>query len=287
MRVGTGQRLLIVPMVALIVGLLFAPILVGLWNSFHSSGIYQVESNLTLDNYRDVFDNQAFWSALRTSSLIGLTTAVLSVVLGYWLAHYIRFTRPGSARFVFAILLLSLVGGYLVRIYAWRTLLGEGGVVNSALIRSGVTDEPVSGLLFSPFAIILALGSIYLPYAALMVSAGLSNVADEEVEAARDLGASRFKAYRGIVLPMLGRTMLLSFVLIFLLSAADYVMPQLLGGARTQMIGALVVNALVGGGNLGLGAAIAFTAMLAFGLIIALTWLAVRAVGLLPRGASS
>lgn len=280
---GTRQIALVLPMLVLIIAVLFVPAGVGLWKSFQSSSIYQLQSSFSLDNYAGVLGDQVFWSAVSTSVNIGLTTALMAVVLGYWLAHFMRFTRPVSAPLIFAVLLVALIGGYLVRIYAWRTLLGDSGVINALLMGSGATGEPVPGLLFSPFAIFLALGSIYLPYAALLISAGLGNVTADELEAARDLGAKRFTAYRSVVVPMAGRSIFQAFLLIFLLSASDYVIPQLVGGPRTQMVGSVIYTALVSGGNAGQGAAIAFMSMLMFGAIIGVIWAIAKGFGLLPK----
>ncbi|MEJ1180443.1 ABC transporter permease [Pseudarthrobacter sp. CCNWLW217] len=270
-------------MTALIVAVLFVPAGMGLWKSFQSSSIYQLETTFSLANYTELLGDPVFWSAVQTSVFIGLMTALVTVVLGYWLAHFMRFTRPASAPVIFSALLVALIGGYLVRIYAWRTLLGDSGVINTALMGLGIVKEPLGGLLFSPFAIFVALGSIYLPYAALLISAGLGGVGADEIEAARDLGASRFRTYRGIVVPMAGRSMFQAFILIFLLSASDYVIPQLVGGPRTQMVGSVIYTALVSGGNAGQGAAIAFLSMLLFGAIIGLVWFAARGIGLIPK----
>ncbi|GAB7005476.1 ABC transporter permease [Nocardioides sp. AN3] len=282
-----GRWVLVLPLAALVTAVLVAPSVVGLWKSFHASSIYEIQQGFTLENWTHVVQDPTFWAAWATSLTIGGTTALMSVGLGFWLAHFMRFTRPQSAQLVFAVLLVALVGGYLVRIYAWRTLLGDSGVINAVLIRSGMTHAPVQGLLFSPLAVFLALGSIYLPYATLMISAGLANVGDDEVEAARDLGASAFDAYRGVVVPLAGGAIFRAFVLIFLLSAADYVIPQLVGGAHTQMVGELIYTALVSGGDAGAGAATAFVSMILFGLAIAILGLFARAAGLLSRTVAS
>jgi spermidine/putrescine transport system permease protein len=270
-----------------VIGLLLAiPIGIGLWYSFREGSILGIESTLTLDNYRAVFERGAFWQAVRTSVAYGGATAIASVGLGFFLARYVRFERPRLARAIVAAALLAIMGGYLVRIYAWRTLLSEGGVVNSTLVQSGLIETPIRSLLFSPGAVIATLVSIYLPYATLVILSGFDNVADDEVEAARDLGAGPVRTYRLVVLPLIGRSLVLAFSLVFLLAAADYVIPPLVGGARTQMAGVFVANQFLATGDAPMGAAFGFVTLLTLAFVVTLVWAACRVTGILPKDAA-
>lgn len=273
------------PLGLLLLALLFVPLGIGLWYSFRQGSLYGISGGLSFDNYSEVLGRETFWKAIRTSVLFGLATAAISLVVGFIIARYVRFEKRTLAKVAVAVVLLAVFGGYLVRIYAWRTILGESGVINSALTTSGLLDEPLSWLLFSPTAVVLTLGSIYAPYATLIIMSGLESVRDDEVEAARDLGASPFRVYQRVVLPLIGRSILLAFTLIFLLAAADYVIPPLVGGPDTQMVGVLIANQFMATGDIPLGAAYGFVTLLLLVFFGTLIWAAMRVCGLLPKGA--
>jgi spermidine/putrescine transport system permease protein len=277
--------MLVAPLAALLVLLLVVPLGIGLWYSLRPGSIFGIGSSLTFENYADVFAREAFWRAVRTSVTYGLATALASVLFGFFVARYVRFERPRHARLIVGVALVAIIGGYLVRIYAWRSLLSENGVVNSTLETLGVIDEPLGSLLFSPGAVLLTLVSIYAPYAMLIILAGLDNVSDDEPEAARDLGAGTLQAYRLVVLPLVGRSLLLAFALVFLLSAADYVIPPLVGGPDTQMAGVFVANQFLATGDVPAGAAYGFVTLAVLLFVVTLAWAALRAARLLPREA--
>ncbi|MBB4664366.1 spermidine/putrescine transport system permease protein [Conexibacter arvalis] len=282
MRARLLGATLLAPLGAVFALLLVVPLGIGLWYSFRVGSIFGIETTLTLDNYRQVLERDAFWTALRTSVVYGAGTAIASLLVGFAIARYVRFERPRLAGFIVGAVMLSVLGGYLVRIYAWRTLLSDNGVFNSALEQVGAIDGPLR-LLFSPGAVILTLGSIYAPYATLLILAGLENVRDDELDAARDLGAGTVRTYRLVVLPLIGRSLLLAFSLVFLLAAADYVIPPLVGGPGTQMVGALVANQFLATGDTPMGAAFGFMTLLLLAFVVTLVWAAMRVLRLLPR----
>jgi spermidine/putrescine transport system permease protein len=276
---------LVSPLGILLLALLFVPLAIGLWYSFRQGSLYGISGGLSLDNYTEVLERGTFWKAVRTSVGFGLMTAAISVIIGFIIARYIRFEQRRFTRVAVAVVLLAVFGGYLVRIYAWRTILGESGVINSALTTSGLADQPLSWLLFSPTAVVLTLGSIYAPYATLIILSGLESVRDDEVEAARDLGATPRRVYQKVVLPLIGRSLLLAFTLIFLLAAADYVIPPLVGGPGTQMVGVLIANQFMATGDIPLGAAYGFVTLILLTFVATLIWAAMRVIGLLPKAA--
>ncbi|MBK5231450.1 MAG: ABC transporter permease [Thermoleophilia bacterium] len=271
------------PLGLVLLFLLVIPLGIGLWYSFRSGSLYGVSSSLTTQNYADVLARDTFWKAVRTSVVFGLATAGISVFVGFTIARYIRFEHRSWVRIAVPVVMLAVLGGYLVRIYAWRTILGDTGVINSALTTSGISDEPLGWLLFSPTAVILTLGSIYAPYATLIILSGLESVRDDEVEASRDLGATPFGVYRKVILPLVGRSILLSFCLIFLLSAADYVIPPLVGGPDTQMVGVLIANQFLATGDVPMGAAYGFVTLLLLIFVTSLVWAAMKISRLLPK----
>jgi len=285
MRRTAAGYLLAAPLTLLVAALLVLPIGTFLVYSFLTPGQYRVGLPLTLENYRLAFFDPTYAKLMLNSVRIGLVTAAVSTVMGYILAYYASFQAGRVKMAVLALTVISILGGYLVRIYAWRIVLGTEGVLNSALGALGLTSNPLQFLLFSRSAVVLALVNIYIPFTALTVFAALENVGRDVIEAARDLGAGPLRAFARVVLPLTGRAVFTGFLFVFLLTAADYVTPQLIGGTSGAMIGVVVYDQFVRLGNWALGAALSFYIVIVFAAVLATSWLALRAFGVLRRGA--
>jgi len=277
--------LLSAPLTVLVAGLLLLPIGTFLVYSFLHPTLFGVELPFTLANYVEAFSTPVYWQLMWNSVQIGLVTALVSLVLGYMLAYHISFQAGRLKNVLLALTVISILGGYLVRIYAWRIILGTEGVLNSTLAALGLIQAPLDLLLFSKAAVVVALVNIYIPFTALTVYAALENVGRGQIEAARDLGANPWVAFWKVTLPLTGRAVFTSFLFVFLLTAADYVTPQLIGGTSGAMIGVVVYDQFIKLGNWGLGAALSFSIVLTFGLVLVATWLAMRALGILARRA--
>jgi spermidine/putrescine transport system permease protein len=187
-----------------------------------------------------------------------LSAAAITTVLAYAFAHAIRFQLRRYQDFLLFLVLVALFSGYLVRIYAWRTLLGNEGIVNEGLRRAGVIDEPLSFLLYSRPAAIVVLVNFLVPLAVLPIYGSLQNVGDDEVEAARDLGAGAFGAFRRVTLPLAWSGVFVAFSVSFIIAAGDYVTPQLVGGTSGAMIGRAIADKFGVTFAWPLGAALAF-----------------------------
>jgi spermidine/putrescine transport system permease protein len=133
---------------------------------------------------------------------IALISAAITTLIAYTFAHAIRFHLGRFQEFLLFLVMVALFSGYLVRIYAWRTILGDEGIINSALRRIGLIDQPLSFLLYSRTAAIIVFVNFLAPLAVLPIYAALQNVRQDEVEAARDLGAGPFAAFRRVTLPL-------------------------------------------------------------------------------------
>ena len=131
----------------------------------------------------------------------------------------------------------TLFASYLVRIYAWRTILGENGLLNSGLRGLGLIDDPLGFLLFNRFAVTVALVHIFLPYVVLVLYAGFRPISPALLEGAQDLGGGVVTRWRKVVLPLIAAPAVTSFLFVFILSASDYVTPQFLGGTSGAMLG--------------------------------------------------
>jgi spermidine/putrescine transport system permease protein len=151
--------------------------------SFWRAHTFQLEPDLTLTNYTKALTTAIFYSVTWTGLKIGFITATISTAVSYPVAYYLVFRTRGNI--VLYLVLVSWFMSYLVRVFAWRTILGSNGMVNSGLQALGLIDEPLSFLLFSPFAVVVTLVHIFLPFTLLLLVSALRDVKVEYLEAAR------------------------------------------------------------------------------------------------------
>ena len=152
----------------------------------------------------------------------------------------------------------------------------ESGLLNSGLLRLGVIDEPLGFLLYNKFSVTVALVHIFLPYVVLVLYAGFAPLAPALLESAQDLGANALVRWRRVVLPLVAAPAVSAFLFVFVLSAGDYVTPQLIGGTNGVLLGVQVQSEFKTVGNFPLGAATSLLMLAAFVLCYLLTTLALR-----------
>ena len=201
-RIRNPAGFLLFPsLTALIVFFIF-PTLVFLVYSFLYSRYYRVEWIFTLENYLRAFSTPVYWEAMLNSLFIGLLAACITTLVSYPFAYFLTFRITRGRNLVLFLVVISLLGSYLVRVYAWKTILGREGVINSFLVMAGLIKEPLLFLLFSRFAVVLTLVHVFLPFALLPVLSSLQNIPSELIEAARDLGCSSLQAFFRVTLPL-------------------------------------------------------------------------------------
>ncbi|MBA3428836.1 MAG: ABC transporter permease, partial [Actinobacteria bacterium] len=247
---------------------------------FLTGSLYEVSGPPTLENYREIAQSELNRKLARNSLIVGLLAAGSSVVIALPIAYWLRYTTSRTKTLVLFLIVASFLASYLVRIYAWRTILGAEGVINSGLGALGIVDEPLTFLVFNRFAVTLALVHIYLPYVILVIYAGLGPLQPAYLEAAQDLGAGWVQRWRRVVLPAVAAPAGSALLFVFVLSAADYVTPQFLGGTASVMIGVQVQVAFQGTGDYAGGAAISFALLAGFLVCYGLVALGLRLAGL-------
>ena len=259
--VRDGYRSALLPLGFLIIFFVI-PVLLLLLVSFFKARSFVIEPTLNIENYSRILLAAGFWQTTWVGLKNGLFTAITCLVLSFPVAFYVVYKTRSNL--VLYLVLLSWFSSYLVRIYAWRTILGTNGLINSSLMSLGIIDQPLEIILFSPFASVVALTHIMLPFALLIMVSAMRDVKPEYLEAARDLGASRFQVHYNVILPMIYKGLVGSFMFTFILAAGDYVIPQVMGGRDGITSGLLIANQFRSAGNWPLGAAMAFVLMLTF-----------------------
>ena len=244
--------------------------------SFLTNSLYEVSRPLTLEGYSDALSSQVNRTLGLNSLVVGLCSGAATVIIGLPIAYWLRVAAGRWQVLVLFLITATLFASYLVRIFAWQSILGGNGLLNSGLRRLGVIEEPLGFLLYNKFSVTVALVHIFLPYVVLVLYAGFRPVSPALVEAAQDLGANAFTRWRRVILPLVAAPALTAFMLVFVLSAADYVTPQFVGGTDGALLGVRIQAALTGVGNWPLGAALSFLMLAAFLLCYLLTALALR-----------
>jgi spermidine/putrescine transport system permease protein len=202
--------------------------------------------DLSLDNFVRVFTTDPYLSVILKSARIGLMTSILASIVAYPLAFFLAF-HVSSSRLKFLVYLLVIVpwwASYLVKAYAWKTILGTNGILNATLQGMGLTDEPVRLFLYNEFSVVVTLTYIFTPFAVLSIYAQLERVPTSLIEAAKNLGADGWMIFRRIILPISVPGIVAGGIITFSLAFGDFVAPVLVGGPDSVMISNVVINLL-------------------------------------------
>lgn len=231
---------------------------------------FEVEEVFTLGNYGDLLEGTLYLNVLGRTLGFAAISAIICTGFGFVMAYAITFRMPRRGTALLVLVAATLLASYLVRVYAWGTILGTNGLINRGLTGLGIIDSPLTFLFYGRFAIVLTLVYVYLPLAVLIIYGGLQTIDPRSLEASRDMGAGRWTTVLRIALPQARTAVVSAFALTFILSATDYVTPTLVGGANAQMVGSVIRDQFGGAANLPRGAALAFVTMAAVVLVIAL-----------------
>jgi spermidine/putrescine transport system permease protein len=230
-----------------------------------SSGYGGVVYHFTLSNYLDAIRDPTYREVAWHSFGLGALAAVVCVVAGYPAAYFITFRlHPRWRNLALFLVVVSLFTSYLVRLYAWYTILGGNGIVNTALVNLGIVKHPLLFLLFSRWAVLIAFVNVFLPYSVLMLTSAMQNIRPELLENARDLGASPVRTFSRVVLPLTITGAVGAFTYTFILTSGDYITPSLLGGTSSTSLANIVSDEFVALGNRPGGAAISCVMLLVF-----------------------
>ena len=198
-----------------------------------------------LQNYAKLFHNPVYLEVLFRTMRIAASVTLFSLLLGYPLAYFMSFEAGVRKELFYQLVIVPLWVSYLVRGYAWKTILGSDGVLNGFLQYFHVTKEPVGFFLYSPFAVVLMLTHIYTPFVILPLYASLEHIPRNLIEASHDLGASPRATFFRIILPLSLPGLLAGATFAFVLTLGDFLGPLLVGGPSSIMI-ANIVQSLFG-----------------------------------------
>ena len=259
-----------IPPLAWVTLFLLVPYLLMFCYSFWAVASGNVVHQWNLDNYQDLLTKNVYRETLLRSLWIAARVTMFALLLGYPLAYFLSFYAGARKDLFYQLVIIPLWVSYLVRAYAWKTILGTDGVLNTLLQFFHITRHPVDSLLYSPFAVVLTLTHIYTPFVVLPIYAAMEHIPRNLVEASHDLGGSPMQTFWRVIFPLSAPGMIAGATFAFVLSLGDFLAPQLLGGPSGIMISNIVVSLFGAAYNWPLGAAISFCILLLVVSLLAL-----------------
>jgi spermidine/putrescine transport system permease protein len=236
------------------------PMLVMVIFSVWQTVDFKIVPGFTLANYAALL-KPLYASAFTRTLRISLTVTLVSALVGYPVAYFLARKVHRFRLVLLMLVILPLWTSYLVRTFAWLLILGTNGVVNYALRAAGVIERPLTWLLYSDFAVTVALVHIYMPFMILPLYAVLEKLDPRLLEAARDLGAGPARTFLRITLPLSLSGLATGCLFVFIPSMGAFVTPELLGGTRSIMIGSIIAQQFGVAFEYPLGSAMALTLM--------------------------
>jgi spermidine/putrescine transport system permease protein len=239
----TFLRLLALPPYAWLAVLLLAPIALAVLISLRPEPgpvDFRDPWSPSLVQYERIVGTPAYLRQLGVSALMALVVAVTATILAYPLAYFLAFRAGGRAPLYLILLLIPFAVSFLLRVMAWRLMLGQEGALNTLLESVGIIDEPLDLLLYSREAVVLTLVYVWVPFAALPIYAAMGRIDRRQLEAAADLGAGPWTRFMRVTLPLSLPGAMAALFMVFIPTIGEYVTPRLVGGSETYMYGQLV-----------------------------------------------
>jgi len=220
------------------------PVVLILLYSVNLFSLYPGGQYFTLDAWKDFLDGSPFLDLFWKSIWMSLLVSVIAVVAAYPIAYYLALIASKRKYVLLLLILAPFLVSYFLRLLAWKVILGDQGVINSFLYWTGLRaeDDPVTWLLYSKFAVVLTLIYVYVPFVALPIFASLESMDRRLLEAAADLGASRWQAFRKVTLPLSLPGVIAAFIFVFIPTIGEYFTPLLVGGVNGTMFGNAIAD---------------------------------------------
>ena len=235
--------------------LIVLPLVYILFLSFFESDSYGgIVYNFTLNNYFNIFDI-TYLKILFKSSLIALITTFICALISYPFALIIRSKSESTKNLITKLIMIPFLTNSLIRTYGWIILLRKNGIVNSALITSGIINKPLS-LMYNNFGIIVGMVYTLLPFMLLPVCSSVFEIKNELIEASKDLGASKLQTFKNIILPQTISGVFNGSLMVFIPAIGYFFITDILGGGKIMIIGNLIKNQFLTARNWPFGSAI-------------------------------
>jgi spermidine/putrescine transport system permease protein len=215
--------------------------------SFRAGTFGEARNTFTLDHYRDFLANTPFQRLLWRSLLISFWVSLYTIILAYPIAYYLVFRAGSKKLLLLTIIIVPAWVSYLLRVLAWKVILGSTGILASFLAWIGLYAAESAFLLYSPEAVVVTLVYVWIPFVALPIFAALERIDPHLLEAAADLGCTKAQAFLRVTLPLSLPGLVAGFLFVFIPTVGEYVTPALVGGTDGIMFGNLIQDQFLRG----------------------------------------
>ncbi len=274
---GLRGYLLLSPTLLVMLGIMVIPmagmVVLSFWTQLAGTTF---DTSFTLANYVDAFSREMYRILFVRSLGVSLLTTFFTVLLAYPVAYFVAFHVKRHKMVWIILMTLPFWTSYLLRVFAWKIILGYNGAINSGLMSLGLLEEPLTFLLYNPTAVVITLTHAWAAFAILPIYVSLEKIDRSLLEAATDLGDGPVARFFRVVLPLSLPGVIAASVLIFIPTVGDYVTPSLVGGTDGYMISNAIQFQFARGNNWPLGAALALSSMVIVTAIVMVYVFAVR-----------
>lgn len=232
--------LLLSPALILMLGAIIVPLLTMLAMSMWSVSGYTIDTSFSFDNYVKMTEQPMYRVLIGRSLTVATYATLITIVICYPMAYYVAFHVHRNKVIWMIIMTLPFWTSYLLRVFAWKVVLGYEGVLNTALLGIGIVDEPITAFLYSQTAVTLVLAHSWAAFAILPIYLSLEKIDKSYLEAAADLGDSPARRFWRITFPLSLPGVLAGFFIMFIPTVGDYITPALVGGPDGMMVGNLI-----------------------------------------------
>jgi len=268
---------LLSPTLLVMIGALAVPIVSLVVYSFWSQDYVTIDRTFTLKNYATFFDKPMYGQLLFRSITMSATVTLATIVLAYPVAYFLAFRVKKNVMTWLILINLPFWTSYLLRVLAWKIMLGNNGVINSTLLDLGFIQGPLEFLLYSRFAVTLTLVHAWAAFAILPIYLSLSKIDPSLLEAAADLGENPIRTFLRVTLPLSMPGVLAAAIIEFIPIVGDYITPMMVGGPKGMMFGQIIAAQFGEANNIPLGAALTIIMMITVTtLACAFVWLSQR-----------
>ena len=272
---------LLLPALILVILAMASPMLLTVVTSFHTQvSMMEIDTTLTLDRYKDFFSKPVYTMLLARSIKISFFVTLVTLITTYPLAYYIAFYVKKNKMLWIVLMTLPFWTSYLLRVFSWKVILGHKGVINSALMASGMINEPLSFLIYSQTAVVLTLAHAWAAFAILPLYVSLDKIDKSLLEASYDLGNTKFETFWRVTFPLSLPGVIGAILIIFIPTVGDYVTPQLVGGTDGRMLSNMIQSLFGRANNFPLGAASAVLMLLSVSFVAVVVTYITRKVSL-------
>lgn len=255
--------------------MLAAPLAMVVTFSFWTQNYLDIDTTLTLDNYREAWTKPIYQVLMMRSLRISILVTVVTVLTAFPIAYFLSFHVKSRKALWLFLITVPFWTSYLLRVFLWKVILGYNGVLNTALMEIGLISEPLTFILYNANAVVLTLAHAWAPFAILPIFVALEKIDRSLLEAAEDLGDGPVRRFFRITLPLAMPGVIASTLIVLIPTVGDFITPKLVGGTDGLMIANMIQIQFGKANNAPLGAALAVSSM----VIVAVISMVIYAAG--------